>query len=80
MENQELEIERVIDETGDRYVGIVIRSLKSIYGEDSNFEQARRVVLNAFGNMGFRSEIKLIVKNIINQTNELTTKEKRRSP
>ncbi len=60
------EIERMIDESADRHVGVVVRSLKTIYGDDSKFQQARTVVLNAFGNMGFRSEVKLIVRNLLN--------------
>jgi hypothetical protein len=70
VETQEQEIERTINEAGDRANGAAARALKQIFGDDARVELAIKTMMNTFGNLGFRGEIKLLAKNIYRQLRE----------
>ncbi|MBY0552948.1 hypothetical protein K2P97_00370 [bacterium] len=54
------QIEKSIDEATSRCAGIIIRTIKNIYGEDEDFNLIRRSVLAALGNQGLSTELKFI--------------------
>ena len=54
------QIEKSIDEATSRCAGIIIRTIKNIYGEDEDFNLIRRSVLASLGNQGLSTELKFI--------------------
>lgn len=62
------QIENAIDESTSRCAGIIIRTIKNIYGDDDDFGLVRRSVLSALGNQGLAAELKRIVLGTIQRT------------
>lgn len=62
------QIENSIDESTSRCAGIIIRTIKNIYGEDDDFGLVRRSVLAALGNQGLAAEFKRILSGVLKRS------------